>query len=324
MKFMPFYILVSLLVAADLFAGEVSLFYSPNNRVQYEGVGYRQQDSGWELKTKPAGNGAGLRVRHALPGQWGMTLQYWTNLSFYEREDGNAQSHVLRQTGQTELTIQNLLWGVSHPIQGSLLEAVFGVQGTQAVFRRKDFVFNGVFSAVQTQEEIRGAGGWLGVHGAAKGRAFFIDGEVLLGHYFLTSNKLSVEGGGVHQGGYSYLFILEAGVRFRQWRFSAGFCRQLMQIHVPGGKSLGNGATVSFPINKLDFSSPFIAITFLFNPDFALGREDRDGRGGDFFDDKTEGNAVRIRRGFGGRKSPASSVKSRDPNAKFGFKSETE
>ncbi len=55
------------------------------------------------------------------------------------------------------------------------------------------------------------------------------------------------------------------------------------------------------------------------NPDFALGREDRDGRDGGFFDDKTEGNAVSIGRGFGGRKSPVSSVESRDPNAKPGF-----
>jgi hypothetical protein len=37
-----------------------------------------------------------------------------------------------------------------------------------------------------------------------------------------------------------------------------------LEIIVPAGKALPNGATASLPDNKTDFSSPFISVTYAY------------------------------------------------------------
>src|SRR5687768_7785320 len=90
-------------------AGELAIYYLPENQVEYEGLGYRQFDEGWDIKLKPKGSGQGLRWRHELAGKWMAQLQYWRNAPFFAREDGNARDAANRQTGQTRISVQNFM-----------------------------------------------------------------------------------------------------------------------------------------------------------------------------------------------------------------------
>lgn len=245
-------------------AGEVALYGLVNDRVQYEGVGYRQDISGWELKVKPASWGVGGRWRHPLPEFGAVQAQYWANAPKYDEENGNTQSKDLKQNGQTRLWVQHALADMRFPLYQSPLEVVAGVQMAWADFKRQQIVYHQMVEPEEPRETLWAAGGHVGFHGAHSGKRFFVDGEILLGHFFWTHNTQSVDGGGIHREGYSYLFRAETGARWGAWKVSVGFFRELLEIHVPGGKRLSTGAAASLPLNKLDVSSPFLGLTYVY------------------------------------------------------------
>ena len=256
-----FAISVCAALAAPLRAGELALYGMPNVQVEYEGTGYRQYPSGWELKVKPESPGLGLRWRQPLTEKLSLQAQYWLNRPVFEREDGNSQSTTLRQTGQTRLAVQNFVVDLRRPLEGTPVEVVAGLQGAYETLTRRDIVFNGAAEAGRPVERLWGAGAVIGFHGGRAER-FYYDWEALLGHLFFTGNSQDIEGGSIHSDGYTYVLRLEGGYRGRGWRVGAGFVRQLIQIQVPGGKALPSGAAASLPINKTDFFSPFFSVTY--------------------------------------------------------------
>jgi hypothetical protein len=149
---------VFLISAAPLAAGEISLIYLPQARMEYEGTGYRQTTNGWELKVKPKSSGAGLRWRHSLSGNLSTQVQYWRNEPFYAREDGNSLSVTHRQTGQTKLAVQWFMADLRRPLAQSPVEAVAGLQGIDESFRRKNIVFNQAAEAGSAHEKIGALG----------------------------------------------------------------------------------------------------------------------------------------------------------------------
>ena len=50
----------------------------------------------------------------------------------------------------------------------------------------------------------------------------------------------------------------------KNWKLAVGQIRQMVEITVPGGKTLPTGAAASLPINKIDFDSPFLSVTYAY------------------------------------------------------------
>ncbi|MBL0349235.1 MAG: hypothetical protein IPP68_02520 [Elusimicrobia bacterium] len=252
-------------VAAGARAGEWSVQYLPQVRTEYEGTGFRQVPNGWELKVKPWTPAGGLRWQQPLAPKLSLQAQYWVNRSAYFKEDGNTQLGPLRQTGLTRQSIQSLWVDVRRPLAGSAVEAVGGVHGVYQSFRRKDIVFNGAADPSSTLDTQSGLGAHLGVHFGRllppeERRGYFWDGELLLGRLLWTRNNRRTEGGGIHSGGYTYSFRLEAGRAVGPLRLSLGYARQMYEILVPGGRALPSGAAGSLPINKTDFFGPYLSV----------------------------------------------------------------
>lgn len=246
-------------------AGELSLQYLPSAYIEYEGTGHRDAPSGWELKVKPWTDVGGLRWRQELGPRWAFQAQGWMNRVIYQTEIGN-RNNAFEQEGQTSVDLKTLWIDLRRPLAGSTLEAVFGAHGVRQVFKRKDIVFNSPPDPVEYKETQEALGAHVGFHLAKQGRPgkrgwrLFGDGELLLGHFFWTHNRLESEKGSISSGGYTYAFRAEGGVAGPRWRFSAGYARQMYEILVPGGQSTPSGATVSFPINKTDLFGPFLAL----------------------------------------------------------------
>jgi hypothetical protein len=255
-------LIVLLFAAAPAAAGELALYYLPGAQVEYEGTGFRQVHSGWELKVKPKSAAAGLRWRHPLRDDLAVETQFWRNQAFFAREDGNSVSATLRQTGQTRLTLNHLMADLRHPLLGGSLEAVLGAQGVHETFERRDVVFHAAAQPGAVTEALDAAGAYIGFHASrAKGR-WYADGELLLGHLFLTGNRQSTGGGSIRRDGYTYMFRAEAGYRRGRWRAGVGYVRQMLEVLVPGGKTFGTGAAASLPINKTDFFSPALTVAY--------------------------------------------------------------
>lgn len=241
-------------------AGELSVYYLNNLAVQYEGTGFRQTQAGWEVKVKPQAGGQGLRWR-----QGAFQLQYWRNNPHFSTEGGNGGL----QLGRTLLAADVALADVRLPLAGSVVEAVAGLSGARFRLDRKDVSFNGVNDPAGARETLTAAGPVLGFHGRAGeprpgAWTFWADGEILIGHYLWTRNRLRVDGGNLSRSGFSYLFRAEAGLRRGPWRVGLGLLRQMHEVVVPGGRTLPNGGAVSLPVNKVDFGSPFVSVTYEF------------------------------------------------------------
>lgn len=245
-------------------ASEMALYYLPNARVEYEGTGFRQFDQGWELKVKPQSSGAGLRWRQQISDGWATQIQYWRNAPFYAMEDGNSLSQSFRQTGQTRLSLQNLMWDARTPLFESRVEAVAGGQWVHESFHRKSVIFNQAPEPAEAHETLDAWGGYMGFHWGRAFSHFYYDGEAVMTHFFHTNNRLSVGGGSIRQRGYGYAIRLEGGWRSGPWRVGLGWVRQLYQIHAPGGQSFPSGAAASLPLNKTDFFSPFLTVTYAY------------------------------------------------------------
>jgi len=249
-------------------AGELSLQIVPQARVEYEGTGYREEQSGWELKVKPWTSAGGVRWRTDLSPQWGFQVQYWRNRPAYFAQFDNNAGGTQDQTGQMRLAIQSLWLDLRHPLAGSTVEAVAGINGLYQTLRQKNMVYNQTPEPGSSVDKQSGLGAHLGVHGKGQGHAMswgpalFWDGELLFGHYFLTHNTLPTDGGSIHQGGYSYNARLEGGLAWTRWRLSLGYTRQMYELFVPGGRRFapGSKATASLPINKDDFFGTFLAL----------------------------------------------------------------
>jgi hypothetical protein len=253
----------ALLATASARAGELALYHFPSAQVEYEGTGHRQVQNGWELKVKPKNAASGLRWRHDLSDTWAFQAQYWRNQPAYDREDGNTRSRTQRQTGRTRLAVHNFLADLRRPLRGSPVEAVAGLQGVRESFERKDIVFNGSPEPARPRETLSAAGAYMGFHGARRGN-FYWDWEALFGHFFFTGNEQKASGGSIRRNGYSYALRLEAGLAGRSWRAGVGLVRQLLQIHVPGGKALASGAAASLPLNKTDISGLALSVTYAY------------------------------------------------------------
>ncbi|MBI4396430.1 MAG: hypothetical protein HY548_05000 [Elusimicrobia bacterium] len=245
-------------------AVELSFYVLPGAQVEYEGTGYRQFDEGWELKVKPRRSGTGIRWRRSLAKDLALQAQYWQNDAFYAREDGNAVSATRRQTGQTKLSVQSFVMDVRRPLEGSSVEVVAGLTGVYETFHRKDIVFNSSPEANHAQTDLSAAGAQAGFHAGRQRGKFYWDGEMTIGHLFLTHNSQTTEGGSIHRNGYTYAFRLESGWKVQNFGFGVGYVRQLFQIMTPGGKTFPSGAAASLPINKTDFFSPFISASYQF------------------------------------------------------------
>lgn len=251
-------------------AGELSVQLMPQARVEYEGTGFREVPSGWELKVKPWSPAGGIRWRTELSPLWGFQAQYWKNRPAYFAEFGNSAGGDQNQSGQMKLSLQSLWVDLRHPLRGSSVEAVFGVNGLYQTIRQKDVIFWGNPEPGSSLETQMGLGAHLGFHGKGQGLplswgpALFWDGELLFGHYFLTHNTLTSDEGSIHQGGYTYNMRLEGGLAWARWRFSLGYSRQLYELFVPGGRRFTPGATASatasLPINKVDIFGPYLAL----------------------------------------------------------------
>lgn len=253
------------LAATPVAAGQVSVYYLPENQVEYEGLGYRTFDQGHDIKLKPHGSGMGLRWRHELAGKWTAQMQYWRNNPFFAREDGNARDALNRQTGQTRIAVQNFMADVGRPLHGSRVAAVAGLQGVHQTLDRRDIVFNGAPEPGSSRENLEAAGAYFGFRRADEGsKRFYGEWEFLIGHFFKTRNSQTTGGGSVRREGYSYTVRLEAGCRLERWKLGLGFVRHTLQVHVPGGATFPSGAARSFPINKTDFFSPFLSLTYVY------------------------------------------------------------
>jgi hypothetical protein len=254
-------------ISPSLRAGDVSLYYLYNALAEYEGTGYRTFDQGWELKVKPKRDAAALRWRHALSDGLALQVFYLGNRAFFDREDGNAASALLRQTGQTRLQIHSLMADLRRPLEGSSAGVLAGVHGAREVFERKDIVFNQVPETGQARETLSALGAYAGFYGGrrpGRGRGFVWDWEASIGHFFLTRNAVRTDGGSIGRDGYSYTFRAEAGYQKGNWGLAVGYFRQLLQIMVPGGKTFPGGAAASLPINKTDVFSPFVSLTYAY------------------------------------------------------------
>lgn len=242
----------------------------PHARVEYEGTGYREVPNGWELKVKPWTAAGGIRWRTDLSSTLGVQIQYWQNRPSYAAEFGNTAGETATQNGQMRLALHSLWADVRRPLAGSPVEAVFGINGVYQTIDQKDVVFNGTPEAGSSHETHTGVGAHIGVHGKGRGRpwrqvpSLFWDGELLIGHTFVTHNTLTAEDGSIHQGGYSYSGRLEGGLAWARWRLSLGYTRQMYEIFVPGGRRFTagstTGATASLPINKTDIFGTFLAL----------------------------------------------------------------
>lgn len=250
------------LAAAAARAGEWSVQYLPQARIEYEGTGYRETPNGWELKVKPWTAAGGLRWRGGV--DWPLQAQYWVNRSAYFLENGNTQSGPLRQTGQTRQSVQSLWVDAGRSLAGSSVQAVAGVHGVHQRFRRKDIVFNGVEETATTVDAQTGVGLHLGFRGAQGAGPYFWDWELLLGRLLYTRNNRRTDGGSIRSGGYTYAFRVEAGRSVGSWRLAVGYTRQMYEILVPGGRSLPTGAAGSLPINKTDFFAPYLSVGWAF------------------------------------------------------------
>lgn len=264
MKFFSILILIGLF-ASRLSAGELSLYYLYNAMLEYEGTGYRQFDQGWELKVKPNSDAKAVRWRNSLSKDLTLQVFYVGNRPFFGQEDGNAASAIIRQTGETKMAIQSLMADLRCPWENSSIGVLAGLQGARTSFERKDIVFNQVPEPNKAREIISALGLYLGFYGghpAKEERTFYWDWDATIGHFFWTRNTMKTEGGSINRNGLSYTFRLEGGYRLGRWRMGAGYFRQLLEIMVPGGKTLPSGAAVSFPVNKMDFFSPFVILSY--------------------------------------------------------------
>ncbi len=214
--------------APALQAGELALYYLPGAQVEYEGTGFRQVPSGWELKVKPRSAGAGLRWRHALGRDVDFQTQFWRNQAFFAREDGNAASGTRRQTGQTRLTLNHLMADLRHPLWNSPVQAVLGAQGLHETFERRDVTFNGTPQPANATEALDAAGAYMGFEGSASRASWYGSWEVLLGHLFLTSNRQQTGGGSIRGTGTRTCSV---------WRLDGG--------RAPGGPGWGTSASSS-------------------------------------------------------------------------------
>lgn len=178
-----------LLSCSFLRAGEVSLQILPQARVEYEGTGYREVASGWELKVKPWTPAGGIRWRTELSPTLGFQIQYWKNRPAYPAEFGNSAGEGAAQEGQMRLGFQSLWADVRRPHRCPV-EAVFGVNGLYQTIDQKDVVYHGTPESGSSHETQTGLGAHMGIHGKGRGRpwgggpSLFWDGELLIGHYF--------------------------------------------------------------------------------------------------------------------------------------------
>lgn len=253
------------LVSGGLRAGEWTVQWVPQARVEYEGTGFRETPNGWELKVKPWTPAGGLRWRQSLSPRLTAQVQYWANRPAYFYEIGNSSTPVLNQIGQTRQSVQALWVDLRRPLAGSGVEAVGGVHGVYQSFRRKNIVFNSVPEPESTLDTQTGLGVHMGValgspRGLSTDRRWFWEGEFLLGRLLWTKNNRRVEGGSIRWGGYTYSFRWEVGRTWGRTRWGVGYTRQLYEIFVPGGRSLSGGAAGSLPINKTDFFGPYFSL----------------------------------------------------------------
>lgn len=251
------YLLLTLALPSCLRAGEVAIYYLPQAQLQYEGSGFREQQAGWTFKVKPENPALGLRWRHEVSPKAAWQTQYLQNAPKFYPSVGS-------QTGQMRLALTQVMTDFRTPIANSNAEAIIGVQGAWASLEQKEIIFNGAPEAATPLERMRAAGGYIGVHAGRAHEHFFWDGEFTIGHYFTTHNSLKAAGGAITRYGYSYWFRAEAGYKSGAWRLGLAYLRGLVRIDVPGGKTLPGGATASMPINKFDFFSPAIAISYAY------------------------------------------------------------
>lgn len=250
-------------------AGELSLQWMPQARVEYEGTGFRQVPNGWELKVKPWTPAGGLRWRSEISPRLSWQVQYWANRPAYFYEIGNSSTPALNQTGQTRQSLQSLWMDFRRPLTGSAVEAVGGVHGVLQSFRRKDIVFNGTAEPASTLDTQAGLGIHMGVHlrpapRKDAPRRWDWEGEFLLGRLLWTGNNQSTEGGSIRRGGYTFSFRLESGVRLGRTRWALGYSRQMYEILVPGGRALSSGAAGALPINKTDVFGPYLSMGWVY------------------------------------------------------------
>ncbi len=245
-----------------LYAGEMTLYFLPRAQLHWEGSGFRQFDEAWTVKVYQLGTGTGLRWREQMHKNLTLHVQYWRNNPRYADETGNVKSTNLNQTVRTKLDMHNLMVDVCHPLESSSIEVLAGIQGTCNRFQRQDIIFNTVVVSEQ-QENLSGLGAYIGFHGG-RTRMFYYDWEATLGHLFLTHNIQTAEGGSIHREGFTYNFRVEAGIQRNKWRFGIGYICQLVQIMVPGGKTLPSGDAISLPINKFDFFSPTLSVSYVY------------------------------------------------------------
>jgi hypothetical protein len=251
-------LLLLLLLPSLSHAGELSLYFLNNLAVQYEGTGFRERPAGWELKVKPQGVGQGLRWR-----QGRLQVQAWRNNPYYSWEDGNSAGAVERQTGQTRLSVQSLTADLRLPVSGRRWGMSAGLQAVTMRFDRKRTFFNG-FPDPDSQERVSAGGVVLGLHGGNPGPRWWWDGEFLTGHFFWTQNALRSGGGSIRRDGFSYVMRIEGGWRSDRCRVGVGLLRQMFEVLVPGGKRLPAGSAASLPINKIDFESPFVSVSWIY------------------------------------------------------------
>jgi hypothetical protein len=247
------------LSSIPLHAGNLSIYWLNNLAVQYEGTGYRETQSGWELKVKPQSVGQGVRWRGER-----IQIQAWRNNDYFCWEDGNSVSPLVRQTGQTRLTFRTIQADVRLPLAGSSVEATGGLILTDADFNRKDVMYGGVVVA-GAREHLSAVGPSMGVHAStvrSVGRwALWADGEISMVRFLWSRNRLETNGGSIARGGFAYTMRGEIGLKRGAWSVSVGVVRQMHEILVPGGRGFSNGAAASLPINKIDFESPFISLS---------------------------------------------------------------
>ncbi|MBL8022944.1 MAG: hypothetical protein JNK54_01485 [Elusimicrobia bacterium] len=212
----------------------------------------------------------GIRWREELSPHLGFQTQYWANRSAYYAEFGNSAGTHLAQEGQARLSLQSLWVDFRRPLVGSSIEGVLGMNGAYQSLRQKNIVFQGNPEPGASREIHAALGAHLGFHGKgvshpwARGPGLFWDGEILLGHYLWTKNRLTSEDGSIRRGGYTYALRMEGGLAWERWRLSLGYTRQLYEILVPGGRRFTPGtsssATASLPINKTDLFGAFLAL----------------------------------------------------------------
>lgn len=242
-------------------AGELALYYIPQAHLQYEGTGFREVSGGWEIKVKPVNGALGLRYRTPLTDLTSLQIQYWLDKTSFMKEFNTTEGE--QQEAQTRMTLNNLMIDLQYPLAHSAWKAVAGLQGVHHTFYRKDSIFRGVQEKGQVLEILKAAGVYIGLSRSALNR-FYWDAEATIGHLFFTRNTQRTDRGSIHSNGYTYHFRIELGYQKNPLRIGLGFLRQMIQIQVPGGKALPNGAAASSPINKLDFFGPFLTAAYVY------------------------------------------------------------